>query len=368
MKTKFLTTSCLFGLIFFSFSVFFDLQAQLKVLSTGAVEVGSASAAKIQSSGTLQMDVPGLTVRNTDSLGFKIYKIYVYDQTTYQQSNSSIIGPPPIYPTGSPVICLTGLSSNATYIGNSGSPITKVYAKSLYSVGGTVGSLSASDTRLKKNITKISSVRNKIKSLNVVKYDFTKTLGGEDVSNDPNYKNKTGLLAQEVKDIFPDIVYYDSTDNFYALDYSALIPYLIKSDQEQLDLLALQQETITLQQESIASLQNQVSELQEQIGSLQKQSPSKTETTNKTHRLFQNAPNPFNQSTKIEYVLSENVSSAKLCVYDLNGKQLRCFVLNTAKGTSSIEVRASDLTAGIYLYTLIVDNMPIDTKRMILTE
>jgi hypothetical protein len=57
-----------------------------------------------------------------------------------------------------------------------------------------------------------------------------------------------------------------------------------------------------------------------------------------------------------------------LCIYDLNGKQLRCFALNTAKGASSIEVRASDLNAGIYLYTLIVDNMPIDTKRMILTE
>jgi hypothetical protein len=30
--------------------------------------------------------------------------------------------------------------------------------------------------------------------------------------------------------------------------------------------------------------------------------------------------------------------------------------------------RTDDLTAGTYLYTLIVDNMPIDTKRMILTE
>jgi hypothetical protein len=39
-----------------------------------------------------------------------------------------------------------------------------------------------------------------------------------------------------------------------------------------------------------------------------------------------------------------------------------------SKGASSVEVRASDLTAGTYLYTLIVDNMPIDTKRMILTE
>jgi hypothetical protein len=366
-------------LVIFTGVVF--VQAQIKVLSDGAVKIGTTSSAKIQSDKTLQMDVPGLFVHASDSLGFKIYTYnpsispLVYDMNTSNLSEGIIIiGPGDIY-TIPTQIYMTGYSSSLTNIGSSGMPITSIYAKYLYSLGGSVGTLSASDVRLKKNITKLQSVKDRINSLNVVKYDLTKTLGGEDVSNNPTYKNRTGLLAQEVKDIFPDVVYYNPLEDFYALDYAALIPYLIKSDQEQQDIVASHEEVIASQREINEALQDKVerqeqmiSELQEQVALLQKQSPSKIETLIKTHRLFQNSPNPFNLSTKIEYVLSESVSGAKLCIYDLNGKQLRCFVLNTSKGASSVEVRASDLTAGTYLYTLIVDNMPIDTKRMILTE
>ncbi|MDR1973897.1 MAG: T9SS type A sorting domain-containing protein, partial [Bacteroidales bacterium] len=84
--------------------------------------------------------------------------------------------------------------------------------------------------------------------------------------------------------------------------------------------------------------------------------------------LYQNSPNPFSKKTTIQYKLSEKTTNAKICIYDLNGKELRSFTLNTAKGTSSVEVNASDLLAGIYLYSLIADNKLIATKRMILTE
>jgi hypothetical protein len=406
-------------LVTFMSSIF--VQAQIEVLSNGTIKIGGTSSSRIQSNGIttlqspfiflentnssnpakirantgLQLLVPSIALQNTsinspisissgklnlnvsnirignDSLGFRVY-VEHYNAIT--NSSSLIGGGGSVVPTGPSEIYMTGLSLDHTYIGRSSMPITGVYAKYLYSLSGSIGVLSASDIRLKKNITKLPSVKNRIMSLNVVKYDFTKTLGGEDVSNDPSYKNKAGLLAQEVKDIFPDVVYYNPTDSFYALDYSALIPYLIKSDQEQQDVTALQQEMITSQQEIIDVLQDKVErqeqmimELQERIASLQKQGAEK-ETSNKMHKLFQNAPNPFNQSTKIEYILSENANNAKLCIYDLNGKQLRCFVLNTAKGMSGIEIRASDLNAGIYLYTLIVDNMPVDTKRMLLTE
>jgi hypothetical protein len=354
----------------------------LKVLAPEIIleNASGSGLLNIQANAKVKVNVSDITFRNTDSLGFKIYKQnnnpYI-NTSSGSQTVSLITGGgtvvfPPLVPDE---IYLTGLSSNNTNIGSSTVPISKIYAKYVYSLDGTVGMLSASDTRLKRNITKIPSVRNRIKSLNVVKYDFTKTLGGEDVSDNPVYMNRTGLLAQEVKDVFPDIVYYNPLDSVYALDYAGLIPYLIKSDQEQQDAVVSQQEVITAQKEIIDIMQNKmerqeqmITELQEQVALLQKQSPSKIETTNKTHKLFQNSPNPFNLSTRIEYVLSDNVSNAKLCIYDLNGKQLRCLILNTSKGASSVEIRASDLQAGIYLYTLIVDNMPLDTKRMILTE
>jgi hypothetical protein len=37
-------------------------------------------------------------------------------------------------------------------------------------------------------------------------------------------------------------------------------------------------------------------------------------------------------------------------------------------GLNSIIVNGSELPAGMYLYTLVVDNEIIDTKRMILTK
>ncbi|MDR0763370.1 MAG: T9SS type A sorting domain-containing protein, partial [Bacteroidales bacterium] len=80
--------------------------------------------------------------------------------------------------------------------------------------------------------------------------------------------------------------------------------------------------------------------------------------------LYQNTPNPFNKSTTIKYQLPAKTKDAKIIIYDLQGKQLKRYPLKADEG----EVKVSDLPAGIYLYTLIVDNMPIDTKRMILTE
>ena len=38
------------------------------------------------------------------------------------------------------------------------------------------------------------------------------------------------------------------------------------------------------------------------------------------------------------------------------------------KGEASVVITGNQLTAGIYLYALIIDNQVIDTKKMILTE
>jgi hypothetical protein len=87
-----------------------------------------------------------------------------------------------------------------------------------------------------------------------------------------------------------------------------------------------------------------------------------------TNTLFQNTPNPFNISTTIKYQLSDNATNAKICIYNLTGKQLQCYNLPATKGESSIEVCASSLQSGMYLYSLIVGDKLISTKRMVLTE
>ncbi|HOT13433.1 MAG TPA: T9SS type A sorting domain-containing protein [Bacteroidales bacterium] len=92
-----------------------------------------------------------------------------------------------------------------------------------------------------------------------------------------------------------------------------------------------------------------------------------TTQTNSIATLGQNAPNPFNQRTQINYYLPETVKQAALYIFDMNGLQIRTIAINT-KGNGSITLHASELNAGMYLYTLIADGKEVDTKRMILTK
>ena len=59
-------------------------------------------------------------------------------------------------------------------------------------------------------------------------------------------------------------------------------------------------------------------------------------------------------------------TSTFICIYDMVGSQLMKLDVNA--GYSSIFVNGSQLKAGMYLYSLIVDGKEIDTKRMILTD
>lgn len=90
-------------------------------------------------------------------------------------------------------------------------------------------------------------------------------------------------------------------------------------------------------------------------------------TENLSATLYQNTPNPFSQSTRIKYYLPKDVNTALLCIYDMNGKQLRQITLNE-RGESSLTLHGSELAAGIYLYGLIADGQQVDVKRMVLTE
>ncbi|MDD3877817.1 MAG: PKD domain-containing protein [Bacteroidales bacterium] len=82
--------------------------------------------------------------------------------------------------------------------------------------------------------------------------------------------------------------------------------------------------------------------------------------------LGQNIPNPFSNTTLIPYYLPENTSHAAICVYDISGKKIYETVLQNDKGTISLTL--DNFKAGIYLYSLIIDNKPIQTKRMVIIK
>jgi len=85
----------------------------------------------------------------------------------------------------------------------------------------------------------------------------------------------------------------------------------------------------------------------------------------KEFSLEQNYPNPFNPSTRIQYQVS-GVSHINLKVYDVLGNEVATLV-NEEKQAGSYEVdfNASQLTSGVYFYTINAGSF-VETKKMIL--
>ena len=83
--------------------------------------------------------------------------------------------------------------------------------------------------------------------------------------------------------------------------------------------------------------------------------------------LSQNNPNPFSRDTEIKMVLPERTVAANIIVYNLEGKQLKELLVK-GRGHTSVTILGNELSAGMYIYALVVDGKVIDTKRMILTK
>lgn len=91
------------------------------------------------------------------------------------------------------------------------------------------------------------------------------------------------------------------------------------------------------------------------------------ESEGKVAMLGQNVPNPFTGKTVIQYYLPENVKSAQLVITTSYGVEL--FVEQiTNRGQGSIELDASKLASGSYVYALIADNKKVDSKQFSLKK
>ena len=91
-----------------------------------------------------------------------------------------------------------------------------------------------SDKRFKKNIELIDDTLYLINKVTPVSYTM----------NDDNYK-KFGFIAQEMEEIFPNVVNKPSNDNeLYSIDYISIIPLLTKSIQELSSIVNKQQKEI----------------------------------------------------------------------------------------------------------------------------
>jgi hypothetical protein len=176
----------------------------------------------------------------------------------------------------------------------------------------------------------------------------------------------TGFVAQDVEKAAKSLNYdfsgVDAAKNdkdVYGLRYAEFVVPLVKAVQE----LSKQNDSLkNVFNEKFNEQQKQIDELKAMISS----NPSIFNhqlATISSASLSQNIPNPFQNTTTINYGLPNQFTSAKIIVTDKSGKVLKEInISGTGKG--SVNIDAATLSSGAYQYSLYVDGRMIDTKQM----
>ncbi|MFA6618042.1 MAG: T9SS type A sorting domain-containing protein [Candidatus Neomarinimicrobiota bacterium] len=84
--------------------------------------------------------------------------------------------------------------------------------------------------------------------------------------------------------------------------------------------------------------------------------------------LRQNYPNPFNPTTTIEYSLNNSADIAIL-VYNIKGDLVRKFDMGyQSRGLHKMIFDGTNLSSGLYVYRLDINNEPVDAGKMVLSK
>lgn len=244
----------------------------------------------------------------------------------------------------------------------------------------------ASDSRFKTDITPLEGSLQTITSLSPVSYKLLPRFGenafnGNGVSddipsggltdkdlNDIEYFNNFhkslendgphfGFIAQEVKEIYPELVHTDK-DGYMYIDYIGMIPLLVNAIGE------LNAQIEELKTENSQLNQAVINAQSPAIGNTQHSQIAEDFLRN---ALYQNTPNPFSSSTNITMSLRSDVAQAVLYIFDMQGTLLKTIPI-TDRGNVSVTIEGGDLNAGMYIYSLIADGNEVASKRMILTK
>jgi hypothetical protein len=228
-----------------------------------------------------------------------------------------------------------------------------------------------SDRKFKSDITVLEHTLGQVMKLRPTAYQFKTTeFGGMNLPRG----RQIGLIADEVKQVFPELVqqavhpaqYDNDTKNiisaevkYEGVNYQGLIPVLVASIQEQ-------QQQIEKQQQQNDALKAEVAELRKLMLELKNGGIGSTVTVTGAY-LEQNTPNPANGTTAIRYHLPGQSTAARLTLTNSKGQVLRSVTLN-GRGSGQLQLNTSTLPSGTYHYTLWVDGKQADTKQLLIAK
>jgi trimeric autotransporter adhesin len=263
-------------------------------------------------------------------------------------------------------------ASNKVRIGNA----------SISSNGGQVSWTAYSDARIKTDVKENVPGLEFINLLKPVTYHFDVDKQNEIMGVNSQEKVEgmydiekitfTGFLAQDVETAAKKINYdfsgLDKSGEIMGLRYAEFVVPLVKAVQE----LSTENQSIKAENENFESRITQLEKLISKQGivlndatteEIYKQSAT-IENETGVATLSQNVPNPFTGNTSIAYFVPETAQQAHIKIANANGVSL--FMAEVRLGNGVLEVDATQLAAGTYSYTLIVDSKVVDTKLMVI--
>lgn len=233
------------------------------------------------------------------------------------------------------------------------------FAGNVYSTGLYLGS----DRKLKENIKTLNKTE-RLMLLEPKEYTF-KTAEYSRMNLEEGVQ--MGFIAQDIEKVFPELVketiqpatlddegnVIEESVSFKAVNYVGLIPILTATVQEQNLKLEQQNEVIDELKDRLARLENSMNVDGQEY--------------NSEAVLFQNSPNPFNETTVIKYSLPLSAESANIIFFDLNGTH-HITIKAEVSADGRIILNARELSPGMYIYALVVDGKEVASKRLIVTE
>jgi len=254
----------------------------------------------------------------------------------------------------------TALGYNAGHV-NSDTNSVEIGNTSVQWIGGQVAWSTFSDRRIKDNIQENVPGLLFINKLRPVTYNINihrenKICG---IIDSIEWKGKydlekisqTGFIAQEVEKAAQESGYNFSgvqkpanPAELYSIRYSDFVMPLVKAVQE---------------------LQSEIESLKSEINYLKSDLRKSENNQLQSGLLLQNAPNPFNLETQVDFRLPAKFNSALLIITDESGKQIRIYNLQQS---TPVIIKKGELSAGIYSYSLIIDGITVDARQMMLTK
>jgi len=249
----------------------------------------------------------------------------------------------------------------------------------VYSSGGFTGS----DSKLKEEIVDVSNAMDVINQLKPKSYKFRQD-GNYKLMNLPQGKHY-GLIAQDVEQVLPGLVAdadfntarirqqegvtaatnatsqqsKDEIINFKALNYTELIPIIVKAMQEQQQVIDQQQKMLNEQQQQINELKGTVDKLLNTL--------SLTGNNLTSAFLKASIPNPAQGTALIQYYVPQNSRTANIVFTDIKGAIIKSISISN-KGEGQTNVNTAAWTAGTYTYTLYINGTQTDSKKLVIAR